>query len=335
MGRYPFLSRLEVFLKDMRPFYESVSHGNLSRKLHQIHDILQLLKKNGYEISTNPEMISEREIGALLEYMSGKTELRNGRMAPSTQTCLLGALSVFLESEGNAVIARMRAKRLIRTGSGSSGPLPCPSIDEVQRVVSRLSELANDGDTRALGILGLVLFGAYSGLRPKEVRFADMSDFYQSEWILVVRHPKGEGTWGKVRNVKMVSPGRDAIAHFLMIRERELARMGIENLGSNPLVPCFRSDGSISRWSSTYALQIKGKYEQSLGLRFGFQMMRRSFGQCAINMNARIDSISVLMGHKTTRTTELYYARRREQDAINDLEEAWSTSKSQSLLIED
>lgn len=201
-------------------------------------------------------------------------------------------------------------------------------------MIDRLESLASSGDARSMGVLGLVLLGAYAGLRPKEARLANLGDLNTSDWTLMVMHPKGEGSWGMPRRAKVVSGGRDAIQRFLRMRDAELLRRGIPDGQDLPLVPCFRADGTVSHWSSSYALQVKGMIEESLGLPFGFQVQRRAFGQNAIDRNVRLDSVSVALGHKTTRTTELYYARRKERQAFQDLDDAWSAPKPQSPLIE-
>lgn len=328
MGRYPFLTRLTAFLREIRPYYALVSHGNMSRKLRQIHNMLQELKKDDPTLATNPERIGEREVGALLEYMKGRTRHRKKPMSVSTQVCLIGNLSVFLEYHDNTVISRMRKKKLLRLQNHSSGPLSSPSESEIEKVVRELESLASAGDTKSLGILGLILLGAYAGLRPKEARLADLRDLTMENWTLVVMHPKGEESWGRKRRARIICAGRPLIERFLRMRSEELRKRGIPDEGNLPLVPCFRADGTISHWSSTYALQVKHKLEESLKLSFGFQMQRRAFGQNSLDRDARYDSVSVALGHKTTRTTELSYARRREEDALDDLEEAWSTSKA-------
>ncbi len=326
MGRYPFLTLLSAFLEDVRPYYAEVSHGNMSRKLRQIHGILQELKTNDPYLSTNPLFIGERELGALLDYMNARTGHFSKPMKPGTQVCLLGHLSVFLEYNGNAIVSKMRKKKLIRVRCGSRGPLPCPSEDTIEDTVAALEEAVTRGDLKAFGVLGLLLLGAYAGMRPREARLATIGDLDTRDWTLVVMHPKGERTWGRTRRTKVVNGGRSALESFLRLRAEELQKRGIPDSPMVPLVPCFRSNGSVAHWSGTYALQVKKKLEKSLGLAFDFQMHRRAFGMNALDRNVRLDSISVVMGHSSTKTTELYYARRKEQHALNDLEDAWSAS---------
>lgn len=324
MGRYPFLTRLDAFLKEVEPYYALVSHGNMARKLAQIHNMLQELKIDNPTLSTNPMTIGELEVGALLEYMKGRTKHRTTPMSVSTQVCLMGHLSVFLEYCGNATVSRMRARRLLRLHVHSAGPLPSPSEREIEVLVEKLESQASAGNAKSLGVLGLILFGAYAGVRPKEGRLADYKDLNTSDWTLVVLHPKGEESWGRPRRSKIISAGRPAIERFLLMRRIELLKRGIAESQDLPLVPCFRTNGTISHWSSTYALQIKRKLEGLLGLSFGFQMERRAFGQNALDRDVRLDSVSVALGHKSTLTTERSYARRREKHAFADFEEAWS-----------
>jgi len=334
MGRFPFLTRLTTFLDDVRPFYAPLTHQNLGRKLRQVHRILQELKDEGIVETTNPMKIGQREIGALLEYMNARDGHRGKPLSVGTQECLLGALAVFLGHEGNPIISQMKSRRTMRVRKNSSGPLPCPSDEQVREMLSGLAGAASEGDTRCLGILGLSLFGAYAGLRPKEIRLADRGDLSTEHWKLTVMHPKGEGAWGSPRKAMVVPAGRPQIEEFLAMRAREYEKRGLHDGNEAPLVPCFRADGTVTHWSSTYALQVKGKLEASLGLSFDFRMLRRAFGQNAIDRGARIDSVSVALGHKTTRTTETYYARRKEEQAFADIEEAWLAPRAQLPLIE-
>ena len=334
MGRYPYLTRLRGFLEDVRPFYALVSHKNLGRKLRQIHRVLQELKAQELVMTSSPAALGQHEIGALLDYMNARDGHRTRPLSVATQECLLGALGVFLEHEGNTVMAQLRSRRIMRPRRNDSAPLQRPSEEQIEEVTSRLAEAAAAGDLRALGVLGLVILGAYAGLRPKEARLANRGDLSTKYWELIVMHPKGEGSWGSPRRATIVQTGRQAVADFLDLRARELERRGIQDDKDLPLVPCFRMNGTVSCWSSTYALQVKGELEISLGLRFDFRMLRRAFGQNAIDRGARIDSVSVALGHRTTRTTETYYARRKVDDAFEDLEKAWSTPVYRKCQIE-
>ncbi len=89
------------------------------------------------------------------------------------------------------------------------------------------------------------------------------------------------------------------------------------------MVQCFRAECTISHWSSSYELQVKGKLEESIELPLCLQKGRMAFGQGSIDLNTWYDSVSVAFGHKKTKTTELSYARRKEHHAFEGLAEAW------------
>ena len=63
--------------------------------------------------------------------------------------------------------------------------------------------------------------------------------------------------------------------------------------------------------------------EQAVGERFELRDCRRAYGQYCLNKGVEIDSVSVLMGHETTRTTELYYCRKEEDKVMEAVRKVW------------
>ena len=52
------------------------------------------------------------------------------------------------------------------------------------------------------------------------------------------------------------------------------------------------------------------------GVPLDYRVLRRTFGQCYIDAGLDVETVSVLMGHSTTRTTEYYYCRRSKSAAL-------------------
>ena len=71
VGRYPFLTRLAAFLEEIRPYYALVSHGNMARKLTQLHRMLQELKKD------DPSIIQHCREHGFLPIISGSADERH------------------------------------------------------------------------------------------------------------------------------------------------------------------------------------------------------------------------------------------------------------------
>jgi integrase/recombinase XerD len=297
----------------------------MARKLRRAHEMLQLLRANGLVTTSNPRALGEAEIGALLDHMNARDSLRLRPLTPGSQALIFKYLAVFLQHLGNPVVQQMRAKRLLRFPRYTTGPLPCPTEAEVAGIIARLQEAVAAGDLDALGVLGMAVLCAYAGVRLKEARLATKTDLSTTRWELTVLHPKGEGTWGAPRRVKVVPPGRQAVLDFLDLRARELGRRGLRDGREMPLVPYIRRGREAVPWPDPYLHKVKAELDAGLGLgRWDFRGLRRAFGQNALDRGARIEAVSVALGHATTRTTEQYYARLRFRDASEELERVYT-----------
>jgi site-specific recombinase XerD len=56
------------------------------------------------------------------------------------------------------------------------------------------------------------------------------------------------------------------------------------------------------------------------GINFRWKDYRSSFCQMAIDKGAELQAVSKVMGHSTTATTESYYGRIKDTDAIREIE---------------
>jgi integrase len=72
--------------------------------------------------------------------------------------------------------------------------------------------------------------------------------------------------------------------------------------------------------------EIKAAAEIWSGIRFRIQTFQATFGQMLIDWGGRPDAVSRALRHKTTRTTELYYARIRPDHAFRLLDEAYDSA---------
>ena len=58
-------------------------------------------------------------------------------------------------------------------------------------------------------------------------------------------------------------------------------------------------------------------------------MCRRTFGQKYLDSDVDIESVSVLMGHANTKTTEGFYSRKRLNKAIDNARNSWLSKGGQ------
>lgn len=59
--------------------------------------------------------------------------------------------------------------------------------------------------------------------------------------------------------------------------------------------------------------------QSKVGIEFNLRTCRRTFGQMLTEAGVAIESVSVAMGHATTKTTETYYARKRQDKALQEI----------------
>lgn len=148
---------------------------------------------------------------------------------------------------------------------------------------------------------------AYTGLKLSELRLASVDDLDLSSWTLMVRHPKGERTFAKPRIVPIPDQLRPAIQRYIAEREKMLAQRGVL---SSRLLLC-RKQGNPDEPCSVNSLQTLKKQVQDLaGVEFQYRTLRRTYGQNLLDRNVSIESVSVMLGHSNTMTTERYYCRK-------------------------
>ena len=69
--------------------------------------------------------------------------------------------------------------------------------------------------------------------------------------------------------------------------------------------------------------------EDDLDVKFDLRMCHRTFGQRYLDSDVDIESVSVLMGHASTKTTEGFYSRKRLNAAIDNARNSWLSSGGQ------
>lgn len=187
-----------------------------------------------------------------------------------------------------------------------------PQDAEVRDLI-RFGERCLDGYMRAMmrrvpgGIVGVGLSGT---LR--------LSDLDTKTWIFTIRHVKGEDTYGSKRSVPVLEEVRPVVLNYLSVREQWLASAGYSTKAL-----FFGTQGDHGHLSGNSFRKIKSKVEAAIDEKFELRDCRRAFGQTYLDKGLETESASVFMGHSTTKTTELYYCRVNESDAIRRARDVW------------
>ena len=97
--------------------------------------------------------------------------------------------------------------------------------------------------------------------------------------------------------------------------------MGDNSLDSPALFPSKSSDDGFLSGNSLR--MIKHVVEKDQDIEFDLRECRRTFGQRYLGSDLDIESVSVLMGHASTKTTESFYSRKRLTKAVESAKMAW------------
>lgn len=137
---------------------------------------------------------------------------------------------------------------------------------------------------------------AWTGVRKNELCTAHREDLNVDTWTFKVRHPKGEGTYGRQRIVPIPDRLKPAVIRYLKVRDEMLARKGVMDVV--PLVPSIRNPehsitrGAIDKW-------VWDVSERS-GVQFNPHALRRTYGQILIDNGVSVETVSVMLGHSFT-----------------------------------
>lgn len=164
----------------------------------------------------------------------------------------------------------------------------------------------------------MVLFCLNTGTRSKEIRFASVQDLDTDAWMLDIIRVKGEVTYGQQRQVPIPPEIRPIVLDYLLSRKKWVVDNSAD---SQALFPSkYSEDGFLS---SNSIRNIKTLVERDAEVRFDLRMCRRTFGQRYLDKDLDIESVSALMGHSSTETTEGFYSRKRLDHAIQNAMNTW------------
>jgi len=306
MGRYPLRTAIGEYLRATNDYYSPTTQVVRKAVLYAIEREYSRLVKRNPDLKLCPKDWKEPEIVALL------TSMRANGLTHATQAQRLSLVKKLLMFQGNNILDKMKATnpqvfpKAITERKGSL------SDEELSRVLKATEE--KDGWTGECMRFVFPMY-AYTGMRLSELASASRDDLDTSSWTIRVSHPKGERSYGRQRVIPIPEPLRPVVIRFLKAREKHLALRGL--LETTPLVfPNGRPDKCVdNRTVGSW----KTKIVERSGVRFTVHALRRTYGQNLLNRDVPIETVSLMLGHSTTQTTERHYCRRDEDSARLDV----------------
>ena len=318
MGNHPFLKYANGYLDTVRGYLADETVKCLARRFNRMDRDVERLVSEGLIKTASPAKWSMND---MLAYVNYRYSL-NLSLAEVKHD--LGALKkVMIEAGSYKVFTEVLSKHPNISPIHYKKRLP-PIGDADYETFKTGMTVIDEKDYLELRRYLVMSLSVFCGLRSKELRLASIDDIIiekDGARRFNVVHVKGERTYGESR----VVPIPEVLHHlFDTYLDARRVYLGEENAKNKYLFPSRTS--SKGHLASNTIRSDVSKVAKQLGVGFNLRDGRRTFGQRYLDKDLAIEKLSVLMGHSSTKTTELFYSRTKNSvavDAAEELENVW------------
>ena len=303
MGRYPFMTAVNDYLGAMEGVLAPSTHKERKRRLARMNKILLELEARGQMSTCHPEQMKDKDVLAYVSY------LRSNGMSDAGIGHNINALGAVLGWVGNGAVTKARSRFPQHFPHGPKKRLD-PMSDDERDVVIRAALQVDVSEWRRMEAYAISVTAICTGLRPQELRFSEITDMDLNNATMHAEVVKGLNRYGEPRDTAIHPDGVPFLRRYLKARAAELMRRG---LTTNTLFPAVRSlkDGKPDVYSANSMTVLRNIVERETGVTYNLQKTRRTWGQVALDDGVPLDAVSRMMGHAMSRTTETYYARKK------------------------
>ena len=311
MSRHPFEEFAVQYLDATRSYYAPTTWAVLARRYRRINRDLLALQRGSDLSSTSPKRMTFEDLRI---YLTWRKSLGHSVKDYAHE---LNALIDLFDFVGNPAVRQCLIRYPMLRPTGTDPRHGTLSSEDRSRLISGMRRASESSDLSLVRSYAMVAFLLGAGLRSKELRLLDLADLDTDSWILSVIHVKGEDSYGHARSVLLAPEFHPVIARYIELRSAEFP-------GEKAMFPPLVRN-ETGYLSSNSVLRIISICERDCDLRVDTRIFRRSYGQDLLDRGIdSIESVSVLMGHSSTKTTERYYARRKNSVAIEAARAAYA-----------
>ena len=312
LGRYPFLAGVKHYALRKSVRYTKTTITEDTKKLRRFAETFEQFKDAGKIQTTDPRQLGADAIEAFYIWMKSRG------LGNSAQGTYVRVLKRYLEMWGNYVIAQMENddEIIIQSARGDS-EINALSIDEVRAIFAALDRMTG---YKGIMMRLLISLGVGTGCRPKELFDAEIGDINVGAETFFIRHPKGEGSWGKREKVNIIR--KDMVIRIereLKARDEYLKSMNVKSkyVFVNP-------DLGKPYAHSTFRRQKK-EVEALAGVQFMIKDLRSTLLTLLVGEDlSRIGAASKQLTHRNIATTEEFYLKINKRRAVkNALGDRW------------
>ncbi|MDY0236663.1 MAG: site-specific integrase [Gudongella sp.] len=313
MGRYPFNEYADELIEKMKLSYAPETVANRARRYRRMGALVNELKEQKKISTSSPKQFTEKDVYAII---AADTPRRSSADMVHEVNALRKLMS-FVDNPALEVCLNHNPE--LKPKIRGNRRKQSMSIESYNVILDKALKV-DPADFDRLRAYALVLLCLDTGTRNKEIRLATEHDLDISAWTLYIAHPKGEMSYGEAREVPIREEIRPVIAAYLRARKVWL----VENsCGSPALFPSNSPSSKDGCMCGNSLRRIKKLVEDETHVKFDLRECRRTFGQRYLDDELELSSVSVLMGHSSTKTTERFYGRQKNTMAIDKARSTW------------
>jgi len=313
MGKYPFKDFAEEYLEKAKTSYSDETYRNRERRYRRMNAFVVDLREKKLISTSSPKQFTEKDIEVII-----REDSKNH--SPADMVHEINALNKLCRFCGNYVVEPCLDRNPELRPKHKNGKRKSSMSDETYQAILEKGLSVNPADFIRIRAYALVLLCIDTGTRNKEIRLAEVNDIDTRAWTFDIIHVKGEATYGEERIVPIRKEIRPVVERYLKARTKWIFD---NRCASKALFPSNSSEDGFLCGNSLR--RMKDLVQQDLQIRFDLRECRRTFGQRYIDQNLELSSVSVLMGHSSTRTTERFYGRQKNLMAIEKARKTWES----------
>lgn len=319
MSSFPFSYYGEKFLSLYEGFYSPLTYKMVGRRIRSISRDLTFLFDGDKISSCYPHHMSVEDIIFYFGYLRSERNLSAASL--SNDYSLMNRV---FRVAGSSLVEDARYIFPQIVPRDFSHPIVHLSDDEISSIVAYCDGYEGD-NFRAIRSRAVVMLGLSGGIRNVEHQHLLMDNLDLDNLTVRLDVVKGSGSYGNSRLVPLFPFVTKSLGRYLKMRAGY----------TSPFVFTSHNDKGTHLSYNTLIEDITA-VSDGCGVLFDNRMLRRSYGQMAIDAGLPLDYVSVALGHHSTRTTEKSYARihpsaviSRSKDVFNDY---WNVNNKKSTL---
>ena len=318
MGKYPFKDFAEEYLEKAKTTYSDETYRNRERRYRRMNAFVVDLRERKLISTSSPKQFTEKDVEVIIREDSKSH-------SPADMVHEINALNKLCRYCGNYVVEPCLDRNPELRPKHKNGKRKSSMSDETYQAILEKGLSVDPADFMRIRAYALVLLCIDTGTRNKEIRLAEVNDIDTRAWTFDIIHVKGEATYGEERIVPIRKEIRPVVERYLKARTKWI----FDNRCASKAL--FPSDSSEDGFLCGNSLRrMKDLVQQDLQIRFDLRECRRTFGQRYIDQNLELSSVSVLMGHSSTRTTERFYGRQKNLMAIEKARKTWGSDPEET-----